>query len=172
MNPKLKTWAGLAVLMIVGHLQMAGDLLAVPELRALGLATGASPAPKVFTSQNGFETFSSRFFIQWTDADGKARQMQLTPQTYARLKGPYNRRNAYGATFSYAPVFHASEVTRPMFESAAGYALCGEGTILDELGITPDRSKGPVTFIIRPRQPGINSDADGQTWKLRYDFSC
>jgi hypothetical protein len=99
MNHKLAA----AALVAVGTAQMAGDLTGLTILKALGAATHASPAPKVFTSQRGLETFSAKFYVEWRDAAGESRSLQLTPQTYRALKGPYNRRNPYGATIAFAP---------------------------------------------------------------------
>src|ERR1700733_2160100 len=54
-------------LLVIGLLQMTGDLLRVPQLKGLAAATGASPAPKVFSSVQGLETFSSDFYVAWKD---------------------------------------------------------------------------------------------------------
>src|SRR5438552_11459313 len=92
------------LLLIVGLLQMTGDLLHVGALKGIGAATGASPAPKVFCSVKGLETFSSDFVVEWTDRDGAAHALKLTPEINARLNGPYNRRNVFGAALAFAPV--------------------------------------------------------------------
>jgi hypothetical protein len=59
-------------LLIVGLLQMTGDLLILPALKAVAAATGASPAPKVFSSVQGLETFSSVFYLEWRDREDGA----------------------------------------------------------------------------------------------------
>ena len=54
-------WIAPALLIAVGCLQMVGDLTDIRAIKAVGAATGSSPAPKVFTAHKGFETYSSQF---------------------------------------------------------------------------------------------------------------
>ena len=100
-----------ACLIAVGLLQMAGDLCERYlsayyglRLKGLGAATAASPAPKVFSAVRGLETYSTRFYLEWTDRAGEFHSLQVTPELYARLRGPYNRRNVFGAALAYGPV--------------------------------------------------------------------
>ena len=159
----------LAFLLLVGCLQMAGDVTGLPAVRAFGLALHASPAPKVFTAQEGFETFSSDFYLGWTDTSGNTHNLHITPEIYYRgVKGPYNRRNAYGAALSYGPVLTRNPKTAPMFESVAQFALCGRAPMLSELGIDPRTVKGPVTIRLVPRQ----KLPDDNRWKLSYEIAC
>ena len=149
-------------LLVLGLLQMSGDVLERAGLRSvgrplkgIGAATTASPAPKVFSAVRGLETYSTRFFLEWQGADGAAHSLELTPEVYARLRGPYNRRNVYGAVLAYGPVLATDERTRPLFESVACYALCGEAPLLRELGIDPAEVAGPVRVRYEPR-PGTD----------------
>ena len=155
-------------LIIIGLMQLTGDLTGLPAIKAIGAATGASPAPKVFTAHQGFETYSSRFYIDWQDSAGNEKSLQLTPQVYRGITGPYNRRNAYGATFSYAPVLTMSAYTKPMFESAAHYALCGDAPILHELGILIEGEVSAIRVRLAPRQ----TLPKGHPWKLNYEINC
>lgn len=158
-----------ALLMVIGCLQMVGDVFKTPPIKAFALATQASPAPKVFTAHEGFETYSSEFFLDWKGRDGQKHSLQITPKKYYRgILGPYNRRNAYGAALSYGPVLNANEATRPMFESISRYALCKDAPILSELGIDPKTVDGPVTIRLKPRQ----QLPEGHKWKLEYEISC
>ena len=131
-------------LLILGSAQMAGDLLGWPALKGLGAASMISPAPKVFSAVRGLETYSTRFFLEWTDVGGRQHELELTPETYARLRGPYNRRNVYGAALAYGPVLALDEHTRPMLDAVLRYGLCGEAPILRELGLDPARVTWPV----------------------------
>jgi hypothetical protein len=126
-------------LVALGLLQMTGDLLEQyvyapvgKVLKGLGAASVASPAPKVFSSVHGLETYSTRFYLEWTDQTGKAHKLLITPEVYARLQGPYNRRNVYGAALAYGPVLPAN-----LRDPVMRYALCGEAPLLRELGIDP-----------------------------------
>ena len=144
------TLAGAGFLLLIGLLQMTGDLLNVPALKGIGAATAASPAPKVFSAVRGLETYSTRFFVEWTDHNGKARSVELTPELYARIEGPYNRRNVYGAVVAYGPVLAASETTRPLYDGVARYALCGDAPLLRELGIDPGAVAGDLRVRYEP----------------------
>lgn len=126
-----------AVLVILGLAQMTGDLLGIPAVRGIAAATGASPAPKVFSAVRGLETYSTRFYLEWDG--GRA---ELTPELYSRIRGPYNRRNVYGAALAYAPVLPA-ELRDPVMR----HALCGDAPLLRELGLTPSE---PVSVRLEP----------------------
>ena len=141
-----------AFLLAVGLLQMAGDLterFVQPRvgraLKGVGAATAASPAPKVFSAVNGLETYSTRFYLEWTDRAGAGHSLHVTPAVYARLRGPYNRRNVYGAALAYGPVLAPG-----MRDPVMRYALCGEAPLLRELGIDPAEVRGPVRVRFEP----------------------
>jgi hypothetical protein len=139
-----------AVLLIVGLLQMTGDLLGLRLLRGFGAAMSASPAPKVFSAVRGLETYSTRFFIAWKDGEGRDHEIELTPELYARVPGPYNRRNVYGAALAYGPVL-PPELRDPVMK----YALCGEAPLLRALGIDAAQIQGAVRIRYEPL-PGTN----------------
>lgn len=147
-------------LLVIGLLQITGDLLERAgaasvgrPLKGVGAATTASPAPKVFSAVRGLETFSTRFTLEWWDRDGRPQSLPLTPEVYAKVRGPYNRRNVYGAVLAYGPVLATDERTRPLYESVARYALCGDAPLLRELGVAPADVVGPVRVRLEPR-PG------------------
>lgn len=145
------------VLLVVGLLQMVGDVLGISALKGIGAATVASPAPKVFSAARGLETYSSRFFLEWTDREGKAHSLALTPEIYGRLAGPYNRRNVYGAALAYGLVLSTDPRTQPMFQAVIRYAFCGEAPVLKELGINPSEVAGLVRVRLEPI-PGTPAD--------------
>ena len=113
--------------------QMAGDVLGVGWLRGAAAATAASPAPKVFTRVGRAEPFSGRFALVVYERRGRSQRIDLTPERYARLAGPYNRRNVFGAAIAAAPELVAEPLTRRMFEQVASHALCGDAAVLREL---------------------------------------
>jgi hypothetical protein len=139
-----------AVLVALGLAQMAGDVLHLPPLKALAAATCASPAPKVFSAVRGLETYSTHFSIEWTDSSGAERSLRVTPEVAARLRGPYNRRNVYGAVLAFGPVLATDERTRPLFESVARHALSGDAPLLRELGVDPTTVRGSVRIRFEP----------------------
>ena len=139
---------GAAALLVLGLSQMAADLAGWPTLKAIAAATGAAPAPKVFGAVQGHETFSARFTLHWQTADGVWHEAPITPERYARLRGPYNRRNAYGAALSYGPVLKDDPHAGRMFDAVARHATCGDATALRELtGETAAIAKARVDYV-------------------------
>jgi hypothetical protein len=130
---------------------MAGELARLPPIKAIAAATGAAPAPKVFSAVKGLETYSTRFFLEWIDQSSAAHSLELTPAVYARLRGPYNRRNVYGAVLAYGPILMTDPNARPMFDAVSRYALCGEAPLLKELGIEPNQVRGRLRIRLEPR---------------------
>ena len=128
---------GPVLLVILALAQMTGDVLGIPALKGIAAATGASPAPKVFSAVRGLETYSTRFFIEWDG--GRA---ELTPELYSKMRGPYNRRNVYGAALAYAPVI-PPELRDPVMRRA----LCGDAPLLRELGLSP---AGSISVRLEP----------------------
>lgn len=147
MNRTTLAAIGLAAL---GLAQIAGDLLRIPPLKGVAAATAASPAPKVFSAVRGLETYSTRFFIEWDAADAEQVSIELTPVLYERLRGPYVRRNVYGAALAYGPVLDADDRTRPMLHAVLTYALSGERRLLRELGIDDTGRVSPVRIRYQP----------------------
>ena len=138
-------------LLALGVLQMLGSITGVAALRGIGAASAASPAPQVFTTVRGLETFSTRFELSWYDADGMERSMVLTPEIYAGLRGPYNRRNVFGAVLAYGPVLSTDPATKEMFLEITRYGLCGDAPVLRDLGLNPRRIGPPITIKYTPR---------------------
>jgi hypothetical protein len=134
------------LILLLGVLQMVGDLFSVPELKGIGAASMASPAPKVFSSVKGLETFSTRIYLEWTGTDGSEQSVEFDSDGYAKLQGPYNRRNIYGAALAYGPVLAQDERARPMLKAVLAYALTGEAPLLHELGIDPRTVRLPMTL--------------------------
>jgi hypothetical protein len=129
-----------AILLALGLAQMTFDVLGLRAPKAVAAASGASPAPKVFSAVAGFETYSTRFAVEWRDAAG-AHRREIDADLYARLRGPYNRRNVYGAALAYGPVLAENEATKPMLDAVLAHALCGEAPLLLELEL----ASGEVT---------------------------
>jgi hypothetical protein len=154
-------------LLALGMLQMTADLLHLWALKGVAAATAASPAPKVFSSVRGLETYSSRFFVEWTDESGVFHSIKIRPETTAGLRGPYNRRNVYGAVLAYGPVLHSDPSVRPMFESISRYALCGDAPLLRELGIPVSEIRGVPRIRIETRAGTQTGDLP-----LEYEPPC
>lgn len=143
---RMRVQIAAVLILLLGLLQMVGDLFGVPEVKGIGAASMASPAPKVFSSVQGLETFSTRIFLEWTGTDGSAQSIEFDRESYAKLQGPYNRRNIYGAALAYGPVLAQDERARPMLKAVLAYALTGEAPLLHELGIDPRSVRMPMTL--------------------------
>lgn len=163
----LKSIAVTFLLVGVGSVQMIGDLAGWRLLKGIGAASHASPAPKVFTAQEGYETFSSSFFIDWVNDSGELKTLTLSPENYRYIQGPYNRRNAYGAAISYGPVLNSNTLTKPMFESAVNFSFCTDRSLLREL---PLPNPLPERFVVRI-EPSDLSMIDPK-WQLVYPINC
>jgi hypothetical protein len=153
-------------LLAIGLLQMTADLLHLPALKGIAAATAASPAPKVFSTVNGLETFSTKFFIEWRDRAGRFHSAEITPERASGLRGPYNRRNVYGAVLAYGPVMQSNPQLRPMFDSVSRHAFCGGAPLLRELGIDPATVADGVTVRLDPR-PGSRTGSLPMTIEAR-----
>ena len=140
-----KRWIALLLLALA---QMAGDLAGVGVLRGAAAATAASPAPKVFTRVGDSEPFSARFALVVSQRGRGEERVELTPERHARLAGPYNRRNVFGAAIAAAPELVAEPMTQPLFEQVARYALCGDAPVLRELGA----AAGAIATVVIERR--------------------
>lgn len=163
-----REWAVAGILIGIGCTTMVGDILGIRPLKVIGLASAASPAPKVFTAQDGFETYANLFFVEWYSGDGLLNTTELTPEKYAGLEGPYNRRNVFGAVVSYSPVLEANPLTRPMFRMVMQRSFCRENPIIEELGVPRAAiQNGVVRIRLVPRKK-----YDGGGFKLVHEVNC
>lgn len=123
-------WRNLAAIgvLLIGSTEMTGDILGNRVLKGLGAATAMAPCPKVFCDMDGWEAFASSFEII---AEGnQAVAIPITPELYAQLKGPYNRRNVYGAAIAAAP-----RLPEAIWRSVFYYAFRPGGSLRHELAL-------------------------------------
>lgn len=151
----MKTKIATVLLILLGTIRVFADIAGLDKLNAAAAVTNAAPAMKVFTAHNGYETFSSEFRLQLRWHDGVSRELVLDPTVYQQIKGPYNRRNVYGATLAYGPVLSTNEHTKAMWRSVAHYAFCNPGVMLEELGL--ERPDQPYSLIVtyKARNPNL-----------------
>ncbi|MBX9666704.1 MAG: hypothetical protein K2X93_03755 [Candidatus Obscuribacterales bacterium] len=107
-------------------------------------ATMCSPCPKVFTAHGDYETFSTRFLIEWLDLTKTKHILEVNPNTYKRIQGAYARRKVFEAVIVYWPVVERTPHLIPMFKSVCRYALAGEAPLFKDLGIDPSSVSGSV----------------------------
>jgi len=135
-------WRNLAAcgVLVVGSTQMAGDILANRPLKGVGAAIAMAPCPKVFCDLDGFEAFASSFEII-AEGDETIR-IPITPKVYARFKGPYNRRNVYGAAIAAAP-----RLPEAIWRSVFSYAFRPNGALRRDLPL-PENTRS-IQILIR-----------------------
>jgi hypothetical protein len=154
-----RPWRDLAAacLLVLGCSQMVGDLCGCRALKGLGAASAFAPCPKVFCDVNGLEGFASDFTLELKTQTGAVRTIAITPEIYSRLKGPYNRRNAYGAVLSFAPKLPPS-LWRPVYN----YGWRRNGPLRRELGVPDDVES--VALLVGTRTRGRHD-----AWKLSVE---
>lgn len=130
-------------LLALGWAAMVGDIAQSTPVFAVATAWGASPAPKVFTTRDGLEGFSATFALE-----SPTGAVTLEPAVYARMRGPYVRRNVYGAALAGGPYLVDHPHLGALHHQVAVYAFCREPSILDELGLPLE---GPVSVRVSPR---------------------
>lgn len=142
------------VVLAVGLLQPVGWLTGWRGLRGVGAVSQASPLPLVFTGVRGHETFAAEFTLAWDGPRGPER-VTLDARRAAGLRGPYNRRNVYGAALSYGPVLPPA-----LWEPVLAHGLGPDGPLRAELGIPADARdvRAIVTATARAEE--------GRVWTL------
>ena len=143
-------------------MQMAADVLGLPKLKGLAAATQVAPAMKVFTAHDGYETHAARFSVRWRDAAGM-HELAITPGVYKAVKGPYNRRNVYGAALAYGPLLRENIKTREMQESVMKYAFCDPGSLRQKLHIPVDATQ--LSVRVTPVRAPVRTDLDFE-WEI------
>lgn len=133
------------VLLTVGSLQMAGYLTGSKPLRGIGLASGVAPFPKVFCETDGYEAFAATFRLEGSLPDGTRWAREIGPELYSNLKGPYNRRNVYGAALAFAP-----RLPQKLRDPLLREALSPSSRMRSELGIPSDLRN--ISVVITPRE--------------------
>lgn len=126
----------IAVFCVAG-IQLCGFLVQSKPLVGLGRITTASPLPLVFTSHDGLETFAQKYAVElFYEADAKPVRSDVTPALYSEVSGSYNRRNAYGAIFSYGPILTKGKGVT-LVNSVAKFGFCGSGPLLSTFNLEP-----------------------------------
>lgn len=137
----------IAALMLlgVGLLQLLGLVTGSRLLRGLGAASLASPLPKVFSDVRGLETYASDFVLLY-ELQGSTIEERVTPEYYSRMRGPYNRRNVYGAALSYGP-----RLPENLWMDVFCYGLAPGGPFIEELGIPANAERVRVRIETRTK---------------------
>lgn len=138
------------IVIAVGFLRITGWLLESDVIKGLGAITAASPLPIVFTEVKGVETFANDVHVVFEDNNDSTLRVRITPAVYTRLRGPYNRRNVFGAAIAYGPV-----MDEQLWRSVLGHGLCS-GALQRELGL-PEGMRN-TRFVLRTKTAGRNNE--------------
>ncbi|MFZ4773116.1 MAG: hypothetical protein ACOYK9_03910 [Chlamydiia bacterium] len=151
---KLVTPARLVGLFLtfIGSIAMVGDLCDLPKVKGLAAAWGASVLPKVFSTADGLETFSAEVVFTIFLKDGTTQKALLTKELAAKLKGPYNRRNVYGALLVYGPVFQNNAKIAPMMEEIIAHVAVDNSPLIRDFGLDPKEIEAIEVELI-PKHP-------------------
>lgn len=133
------------IIITIGFLQTIGYLTKIKPIRDLGVVTAASPLPIVFTEVRGVETYASDFYFRWGKDNTSKKKIKITPALYSKLKGPYNRRNIYGAAIAFGPV-----LPKKIWDPVLSYGLCNN-VLTDELGIPIDKESFSIFITTRTK---------------------
>ncbi len=147
-----------SLLLVLGLTRMVGYWTQSKILQGIGAASGIAPFTKVFSATDGYEAFTASFVIRGTSAAGAASEIQLTPEIYSKLRGPYMRRNVYGAALVFAP--RLPETLRTTLHSQA---LGPHSPLRTELEIPADWVSAEL--IIHPREGSPDS-----AWTYQIPF--
>jgi hypothetical protein len=121
----------------VGLLQVVGSVTGSRALLAAGAWTGAAPLPRVFSRQQGIETYARRAAIEVELADGRVERIDVDHAFGRRIDGPVVRGAAYAHAALYAGL-DGSARRGALLERA----FCAPGDVARELGI-----EGPVLTV-------------------------
>ncbi len=144
-NPSLWPNRLAIIFLALGLTRMTGYFLDSKILQGIGAASGIAPFTKVFSETDGYEAFTASFCLRGRTAEGGVQEIALTPERYARLRGPYQRRNVYGAALVFAP-----RLPERLRESLHARALLPGSVLREELGIPSDWVAAEL--VVRPRE--------------------
>ena len=136
-------------ILLLGLTRMAGYLMDNRALQGLGAASGLAPFPKVFCDSDGYEAFTATCVLSGQKPDGTREEIPLTPERYARLQGPYQRRNAYGAALIFAP-----RMPENLRLSLLQQQMAPGSPLWQELGLPDNWTAAQLTIHPRPGQAG------------------
>lgn len=107
-------------------------------LIALGMLSGVAPLPRVFSHQQGVETFARRAQLEIRTVGGETVELPVDREFGRRVRGPTTRMAAYGHAALFASLPGSDEARRALL----AFGLCEPGALVRELGLP-----GPVESL-------------------------
>jgi len=141
---------------LLGLLHMGADLSGLDTIKAVLASTALAPAPRVLSAINGFESFSNSLIVTFGTKRGRVK-VPLTRRQYDGVRGPYDRRNVYGAALGYGPVLIQSDRGKALFDAVANYAFCRDNGVLSELGLLSGKKTRWVSIEFESLNPKITT---------------
>jgi hypothetical protein len=143
-----------AALTLVGCGGMLADLAGVQSAKGLLNAWGGSILPRVFSTVDGLETFSSTIWVRFNDRSGQCFEVPLDKSLANRLRGPYNRRNVYGAILVYGPVLQNHPQLGPMVETVLRRSTEEGGPLLSAFQLSGNQL-AKIELQLVPKYPHL-----------------
>ena len=137
------------VLLVIGMTQLMGYLSGLRVMRGVGLASGIAPFPKVFCAADGYEAFAATFYVEGDLPNGEVWSRQVDPTWYGRMKGPYNRRNVYGAALAFAP-----RLPEELRDALLHESLKSDSALRRELDVPGNLKHARVRIVPRDGEQG------------------
>jgi hypothetical protein len=144
-------WAA-GLLILVGCGAMVADLCGLRSVKGLLTAWGCSVQPRVFSTVDGLETFSSTVVVRLKRRDGEVLETPLTKRLARKLRGPYNRRNVYGAILVYGPVLQQHPQLGPMMDAILEQSAREGSPLLRDFAVSA-RDVAEVEVELIPKHP-------------------
>ena len=132
---------------------MFGDAIDSRVIKGLGAVSAAAPFPKVFCEFGGMEGFACEFTLIYK-LNGKQCELPITPELYARLSGPYNRRNVYGAALAGGP-----KLPPPIWQAVFKHGFGSDGALRTEFGVPQNATN--LHVLVQSKTQGRS-----ETWTL------
>jgi len=148
-------------LLFIGTSNTIGYTQNMQTLTGFGIASCASPRPFVFSVYNGVETFSTEYRIGIHYNNGTTLYCNLDNKIYGSLKGPYNRKNVYGAVLSHGPFFNTPELIR-IRDEILTWGLCGPAPLAEEFGFGGSISSSLI-------EVGSKTKGENRTWSVMVE---
>jgi sterol desaturase/sphingolipid hydroxylase (fatty acid hydroxylase superfamily) len=138
-------------LAILGALHMIGYIYRSPNIMGLAFMSSSSPLPLVFSSYNGYETFSTKFEIKIYYVDNKTETIIPTNLHYNAMSIPYNMKNMLGAAFSHGPFFENKHLI-DIRDQILVWGLC-KGKVAQKFEITDPVARAEI--IVTSKRPDL-----------------
>lgn len=129
------------MLILLGIANIHGYLIHTEKIKPIATLSVASPLPIVFSHYKGIETFATSiyFYKEFKHfTDGESSFEHFDNKLYSKIKGSYNRKNAYSVLLTHGVMFEGK--TKELRDDILHYGLC-KSNLVHELDILKKDSR-------------------------------